>query len=151
MGYWRRSIGWPIPALRSSALPALLELQPGSTLMCKAGCFPANQKRTAGTGYIVEIHTAQMITGVALLFWIASQWGMGAPVPWIGAAMWVTDSEWRFFWFASRKQPLSGTSNLGFYLCPGGTGQPAVPGFYRSTLPRTMGSADRVAPKALPR
>ncbi len=35
-------------------------------------------------------HSAQIMTGVVLLLWVASQWGMGAPVPWIGAAMWLT-------------------------------------------------------------
>jgi hypothetical protein len=50
---------------------------------------PARNGRQ-GQGMPVETHTAQVITGVTLLFWIASQWGMGAPVPWIGAAMWLT-------------------------------------------------------------
>ena len=34
-------------------------------------------------------HTAQILTGIVLATWIISQWGMGAPVPWIGAAMWL--------------------------------------------------------------
>jgi hypothetical protein len=33
--------------------------------------------------------TSQVLTGVALVMWLASQFGMGAPVPWIGAAMWM--------------------------------------------------------------
>jgi len=34
-------------------------------------------------------HTAQWMTGIILLLWLISQWNMGAPVPWIGAAMWI--------------------------------------------------------------
>jgi len=34
-------------------------------------------------------HTAQWMTGIILMLWFISQWGMGAPVPWIGAAMWI--------------------------------------------------------------
>ena len=34
-------------------------------------------------------HTAQTLTGIVLTLWLVSQWQMGAPVPWIGAAMWV--------------------------------------------------------------
>jgi len=32
---------------------------------------------------------AQMMTGVLILLWLGAQWGMAAPVPWIGAAMWL--------------------------------------------------------------
>lgn len=37
-----------------------------------------------------ELHTAQITTVIVLVLWIISQWGMGAPVPWLGAAMWIT-------------------------------------------------------------
>ena len=33
--------------------------------------------------------TAQVMTGTVLCLWVISQWGMGAPVPWIGTAMWL--------------------------------------------------------------
>lgn len=36
-----------------------------------------------------EPYTAQITTGIVALLWVISQWGMGAPVPWIGAAMWM--------------------------------------------------------------
>ena len=39
---------------------------------------------------ISETYTAQIMTVVVLCLWVSSQWGMGAPVPWIGAAMWLT-------------------------------------------------------------
>jgi hypothetical protein len=51
--------------------------------------FRPTRNGRQGQGMPVESHTAQVITGIALLFSIASQWGMGAPVPWIGAAMWL--------------------------------------------------------------
>lgn len=34
-------------------------------------------------------NTSQILTGIALVMWLAAQFGMGAPVPWIGAAMWM--------------------------------------------------------------
>ena len=34
-------------------------------------------------------HTAQVMSISVSILWILSQWGMGAPVPWIGAAMWL--------------------------------------------------------------
>jgi hypothetical protein len=37
----------------------------------------------------LEPRTAQGMTSIVLVLWILSQWGMGQPVPWIGAAMWV--------------------------------------------------------------
>ncbi len=29
------------------------------------------------------------MTGMVLAVWVAGQWGMAAPVPWIGAVMWI--------------------------------------------------------------
>ena len=33
--------------------------------------------------------TAQVMTAIVLLAWLAAQWDMGEPVPWIGAVMWA--------------------------------------------------------------
>ena len=33
--------------------------------------------------------TAQILTIGVLTLWLGAQWGMGAPIPWIGAAMWL--------------------------------------------------------------
>ena len=33
--------------------------------------------------------TAQAMTALVLVLWLCAQWQMGAPVPWIGAAMWI--------------------------------------------------------------
>jgi len=37
-----------------------------------------------------DLYTAQITTAIVLVMWVISQWGMGAPVPWLGAAMWIT-------------------------------------------------------------
>ncbi len=37
----------------------------------------------------IQLHTAQILTSISLVLWLIAQWNMGAPVPWIGAAMWV--------------------------------------------------------------
>jgi len=37
-----------------------------------------------------ELYTAQITTAVILVLWVIGQWGMGEPVPWLGAAMWIT-------------------------------------------------------------
>lgn len=43
-----------------------------------------------GRGEIrIGMGTSQVLTGVALVMWLVAQFGMGAPVPWIGAAMWM--------------------------------------------------------------
>lgn len=34
-------------------------------------------------------YTAQITTILTLSLWIISQWGMAAPVPWLGASMWI--------------------------------------------------------------
>ena len=33
--------------------------------------------------------TAQVMTAIVLVAWLAAQWDMGQPVPWIGAVMWA--------------------------------------------------------------
>jgi len=35
------------------------------------------------------LYTAQVMTILVIALWIGGQWGMGAPVPWLGAAMWI--------------------------------------------------------------
>jgi hypothetical protein len=47
---------------------------------------PARQGREMAAP---DPHTAQVLTGIVLGLWLLSQWSMGAPVPWIGAAMWL--------------------------------------------------------------
>ena len=52
------------------------------------GRFPSGASRR-GEAAFPQPRTAQGMTLLALLFWLAAQAGMGAPVPWIGAVMWL--------------------------------------------------------------
>ena len=53
----------------------------------RAAFRPGRAGREASTP---DLYTAQIMTALVLGLWLLSQWGMGAPVPWIGAAMWFT-------------------------------------------------------------
>ena len=53
----------------------------------RAAFRPGRSGREAATP---ELFTAQITTAFVLVLWIISQWGMGAPVPWLGASMWIT-------------------------------------------------------------
>ena len=53
----------------------------------RAAFRPGRSGREAATP---DLYTAQITTAVILVLWVISQWGMGAPVPWLGAAMWIT-------------------------------------------------------------
>ena len=52
----------------------------------RAAFRPGRSGREAATP---DLYTAQITTAIILVLWIISQWGMGAPVPWLGAAMWI--------------------------------------------------------------
>jgi hypothetical protein len=53
----------------------------------RAAFRPGRSGREAATP---DLYTAQITTAIILVVWVISQWGMGAPVPWLGAAMWLT-------------------------------------------------------------
>jgi hypothetical protein len=53
----------------------------------RAAFRPGRSSREAATP---DLYTAQLTTAIVLVLWVISQWGMGAPVPWLGAAMWIT-------------------------------------------------------------
>lgn len=73
-------------ALTSLASAALIIRLVDSRVQANATFRPGRLGReSAPTGY----PTAQITTGIVLLLWLAGQWGMSAPVPWIGAAMWL--------------------------------------------------------------
>lgn len=82
--YWLADSG---AALVSVACAAGIAIWMDAGAQNRANFRPARSGRQ-GQNTSLDARTAQIITGVAVLFWIASQWGMGAPVPWIGAAMW---------------------------------------------------------------
>ena len=52
----------------------------------RAAFRPGRSGREAATP---DLYTAQITTAIILVLWVISQWGMGAPVPWLGAAMWI--------------------------------------------------------------
>ncbi len=76
-----------LAALVASGSAATLALVVDGAVQKLAGARPRRQ----GRGETIPVaHTAQIITGMVIVLWLAAQWGMGAPVPWIGAAMWLT-------------------------------------------------------------
>jgi hypothetical protein len=81
--YWLGDIG---AALVSIGCAGLIAGIVDKKIQTRAAFRPARGGREhAG----MAIYTAQIMTGMVLILWIASQWGMGAPVPWIGAVMWL--------------------------------------------------------------
>jgi hypothetical protein len=82
--YWLADSG---AALISVACALGIAFWIDATAQSRANFRPARSGRQAQNTSL-EARTAQVITGIVVLIWIASQWGMGAPVPWIGAAMW---------------------------------------------------------------
>jgi len=76
-----------LAALVAAGSAAALALVVDSAVQRLAGARPLRQ----GRGQAVPVaYTAQIITGLVITLWLGAQWGMGAPVPWIGAAMWLT-------------------------------------------------------------
>jgi len=55
-------------------------------MQSRAAFRPGRSGREAATP---DLYTAQITTAIILVLWVISQWGMGAPVPWLGAAMWI--------------------------------------------------------------
>ena len=56
-------------------------------LQSRAAFRPGRSGRESATP---DLYTAQVTTAIILVLWVISQWGMGEPVPWLGAAMWIT-------------------------------------------------------------
>jgi hypothetical protein len=75
-----------VAEIASLAAAALMMLIPDAEVQRRAGFRPRREERPGESGIP---RTAQSMTLLILLLWLAAQWGMGAPVPWIGAAMWI--------------------------------------------------------------
>ncbi|MCG2784773.1 MAG: hypothetical protein L6461_06670 [Anaerolineae bacterium] len=76
-----------LSALLSAGAATVMALVVDSTVQQLSGSRPLRQ----GRGESPPItRTAQILTAGVFLLWFGAQWGMGAPVPWIGAAMWLT-------------------------------------------------------------
>ena len=74
------------PALLSAGCAALIVQFADRSIQNRAAFRPGRGGREVAAP---DPHTAQWMTGIILALWLISQWGMGAPVPWIGAAMWI--------------------------------------------------------------
>jgi len=73
-------------ALTSLVSAGLLARYADRRMQTRAAFRPGRAGREAAAA---DPHTAQVMTGLVLALWLLAQWGMGAPVPWIGAAMWA--------------------------------------------------------------
>ena len=77
-------------ALVSLLCAILLALLPDAEIQQRAGFRPRRNDRSQSSGSINRVpRTAQTMTVFVFAVWLIAQWDMGAPVPWIGAAMWV--------------------------------------------------------------
>ena len=75
-----------LPALVSAGAASVMALVVDRAVQQLSGARPLRQGR--GESQPLS-HTAQILTGGVFVLWVVAQWGMGAPVPWIGAAMWL--------------------------------------------------------------
>jgi hypothetical protein len=73
-------------ALVSAGAAAVMGLVVDQAVQQLSGSRPLRQGR--GESQPIA-RTAQILTTGVLTLWLGAQWGMGAPVPWIGAAMWL--------------------------------------------------------------
>jgi hypothetical protein len=77
-------------ALVSLLCAILLAFLPDAEIQQRAGFRPRRGERSQGSSPINHApRTAQTMTVLVFTTWLVAQWGMGAPVPWTGAAMWV--------------------------------------------------------------
>jgi hypothetical protein len=77
-------------ALVSLLCAILLALLPDAEIQQRAGFRPRRNDRSQNNRSINRLpRTAQTMTVIVFTVWLIAQWDMGAPVPWIGAAMWV--------------------------------------------------------------
>ena len=87
IAYW---LAAHLPAMTSLLCALLMAWLPDADFQQRAGFRPRRSERasTGDSGGKIP-RTAPVMTGMVLAAWIIAQWDMGAPVPWIGAAMWV--------------------------------------------------------------
>ncbi len=81
--YWLGESG---AALASIACAGLILRFVDPRAQASAAYRPGRSGRDARTP---ALYTAQVMTILVLVGWIGGSWGMGAPVPWLGAAMWI--------------------------------------------------------------
>jgi hypothetical protein len=76
------------------ALPAIVSIAAAGGVMLTADAevqnLAASRVLRPGRGEMrINGNTAQKLTAITLAMWLIAQAGMGAPVPWIGAVMWL--------------------------------------------------------------
>ncbi|NCP86777.1 MAG: hypothetical protein CO094_08880 [Anaerolineae bacterium CG_4_9_14_3_um_filter_57_17] len=91
--YFVNGLLWPLYAL-TGILPALVSMASAGmiALVIDAPLQSLSSSRPTRAGresQAAPSHLSQIYSGVVLVVWLVAQWGMGAPVPWIGAAMWL--------------------------------------------------------------
>jgi len=85
--YW---LAAHMPALTSLVCALLMAWLPDAEIQQRAGFRPRRSERGSTNESSGKMpRTAQVMTGMVLVAWIIAPWDMGAPVPWIGAAMWA--------------------------------------------------------------
>ena len=82
--YWLGESGAALVSILCAGL--IIRIADGR-VQSRAAFRPGRSGREAATP---DLYTAQITTAVILVVWLVSQWGMGAPVPWLGTAMWIT-------------------------------------------------------------
>ena len=87
IAYWLAENSALLVSLMCALLFALL---PDAEIQQRAGFRPRRNERSQSDGSISRVpRTAQTMTVLVFALWLIAQWGMGAPVPWIGAVMWI--------------------------------------------------------------
>ena len=85
--YW---LGANSAALVSLACALVMALLPDAEVQQRAGFRPRRNEHDEADSSNSQIpRTAQVMTGIVLAAWLIAQWNMAAPVPWIGAVMWI--------------------------------------------------------------
>lgn len=74
------------PALISVACAVAIVRLVDQKIQNRTAFRPAREGRELASP---DPHTSEVLTGLVLILWLLSQWQMGDPVPWIGAAMWI--------------------------------------------------------------
>ncbi len=90
-------------ALVSLSCAVVIVLLPDAQAQAQAGSRPGRHEDNASIGPTPR--TAQIMTGIVLAAWLVAQWDMGAPVPWIGAVMWMVGLA-AVLTLAIQRQPL---------------------------------------------
>lgn len=81
--YW---LAGNMPALVSIGMAFVLIFTADRMVQQTAASRPLRN----GRGEVeISLSTPQLLTLFTLVLWLIAQWGMGAPVPWIGGAMWL--------------------------------------------------------------